>query len=72
MATAGTLRPRITYHEARLITGPSRRPPEMIGRDLIATLIVLILTVSGPVLVSQDKPAEAKTETVTLVISGMT
>lgn len=44
----------------------------MIGRDLIAALIVLILMASAPVLVSQDKPAEAKTETVTLVISGMT
>ena len=44
----------------------------MIGRDLIAAVIVLVLTVSGAVVVSQDKPADAKTETVTLVISGMT
>ena len=44
----------------------------MIGRDLIAAVIVLILTVSGAVVVGQDKAAEVKTETVTLVISGMT
>jgi hypothetical protein len=44
----------------------------MIGRDLIAAVIVLILTVFGAVVVSQDKPADAKTETVTLIISGMT
>jgi hypothetical protein len=44
----------------------------MIGRDLIAAVIILILTVSGAVVAGQDKPADAKTETVTLAISGMT
>lgn len=40
--------------------------------DLIAAVIVLTMTLSGALVATQDKPAEAKTETVTLVITGMT
>ncbi|HUE84877.1 MAG TPA: hypothetical protein VMO26_02260 [Vicinamibacterales bacterium] len=43
----------------------------MTRRDLIAAVTALVV-MRGHMAASQEKPPESKTETVTLVISGMT
>lgn len=44
----------------------------MTRRNLLAALLVVPLTLAAAPAAAQDKPADPKSDTVTLIISGMT